>query len=147
MFQSRTLAAAGAVALLSAVLVGCGGGEDTLTAKEFRSQANKLCKDADADTEKFGEDISEKSSDKEVTDAVDQTVERNNELVDDIDDLNAPDDLADDVDSMLDSVRDALKELDKISSVQELVAAASGEDPFAEVNRKATALKLDECAD
>jgi len=146
MTQSRTLAAAGAVALLSALLVGCGG-EDALTAKEFRSQANKLCADASDDTEKFGADISESSSDADVTEAIDQTVERNNELVADIDDLAAPDSLADDVDSMLKSVRAGIKELDKISSIQDLLSVDLESGPFAEADEKAKDLGLDKCAE
>jgi len=152
MVPSRTLATVGVVALLSAALVGCGSSDGTssdkkLTAAQFRTQANKLCADADKDTESFGSSISESSSDSDVTEAIDKTVARNDKLVNDIDALNAPSDLADDVDSMLDSVRDALKVLDKITSVQDLVTASKGADPFAEVNTKAKALGLDTCAD
>lgn len=140
---SRSLAAAGAAVLVSTALVGCGSSDDTLTAKEFRTQANKLCADASKDTDKMGADLTEKSSDADVTKAVDDAVARNNQLVNDIADLKPPKDLQDDVDSLLDSVRDALKKLDTVGSVQDLQAM---EDPFTEVNQKSEELGLDTCA-
>jgi len=145
----RSLAAVGAAVLISTALVGCGSSSDdkTLTAKEFRSQANKLCSDADKETEAFGANITEKSSDADVAEAIDKTVARNHELIKDLEALKAPDNLADDVDSMLDSVKAGLVVLDKISSMQDLQTAASGESPFAAADTKAKKLGLDTCAD
>ena len=127
---------------LTALLAGCGG-DDALTAKEFRSQANHLCTEADKDTEALGAGLSDTSSEKDVTDAIDKLVERNEKLVKDIDALKAPESLADDVDEMLDSVKAALKKLDA-ATLEELNAM---EDPFTEANAKSKALGLDACAD
>ena len=127
---------------LSALLAGCGG-DDALTAKEFRSQAEDLCTDADKDTEALGAGLSDASSEKDVMEAIDKLVERNEKLVKDIDALDAPESLNDGVDEMLDSVRAALKKLDK-ASFEEL---NSMEDPFTDANAKSKALGLDACAD
>jgi hypothetical protein len=143
MNQNRTRAALVVVTLSALLASGCGG-SDTLSAKEFRSQANKLCADANKDTDGYGAKITETSSDADVTEAIDKTVKRNDELVDDIDALNAPKSMADDVDSMLKSVRTGIKELDKISSVKDLTSF----DPSTlnDANAKATKLGLDDCA-
>ena len=148
MTLSRTVAALGAAALISTALVGCGssGGSDTLTKAQFQSKANKLCADANKDTESYGADITQKSTDAEVTDAIDKTVKRNQELVDAIDALKEPKSISDDVASMLDSVRAGMKDLDKISSVQDLVSFDPTGGNFKDANDKATKLGLDTCA-
>jgi hypothetical protein len=127
---------------LAALLAGCGGG-DALTAKEFRSRANDLCTEADKDTEALGEGLSDASSEKDLTEAIDGLVARSEKLNKDIDALDAPESLSDDVDAMLASVRAALKKLDD-ATVSEL---NSMEDPFTEANAKAKALGLDACDD
>lgn len=146
MSLSRTLATAGAAVLVSTVLAGCGG-DGTLSAKEFRSQANKLCADANKDTETYGAKISQTSSDADVTKAIDRTVERNEKLVADIDALEAPKSMADDVDSMLASVRAGMKELDKISSVQDLTSFDASSGPLKDANDKAVKLGLTTCGE
>jgi len=106
MSLSRTLAAAGAAVLISTALVGCGSSssdDKTLTATEFKAQANKLCSAAKKDTDKMGESLSETSTDEEVTKAVDDAVARNTQLVDDLDALKAPKSLQSDVDDLLKS--------------------------------------------
>ena len=146
MTLSRTLAAAGAAVLISTALAGCGSsGSDTLTKAEFQTKANKLCADANKDTEAYGKDISEKSTDAEVTEAIDKTVKRNQELVDAIDGLNEPESISDDVASMLDSVRAGMKDLDKISSVQDLMSFDPNGGNFKDANDEANKLGLDTC--
>jgi hypothetical protein len=147
MALSRTIAAAGVAALISTLLVGCGSSDETLTKKEFQSQANKLCEDANKETETYGANITEKSSDADVAAAIDKTVKRNEELVDDVDALNEPKSMTDDVDSMLDSVRAGIKLLDEISSVQDLMSFDPNSGAFKEANDKAKALGLETCAE
>jgi hypothetical protein len=142
MSLSRTLTAAGAAVLLTTALAGCGG-SSTLTAKEFKAQANKLCAAAKKDTDKMGATLSENSSNDEVTKAVDGAVARNNQLADDIDALKAPKSLQGDVDAMLKSVRDGLKKLDAATSVKDLQTM---DDPFIEANQKSKDLGLAICA-
>ena len=146
MNPNRIRAAFVGVTLATLLVSGCGG-SDTLSAKEFRSQANKLCTDANKDTEAYGAKITEASSDADVTAAIDKTVKRTSELVADIDALEPPKDLADDVDSMLASVRAGNKDLDKVSSVQDLTSFDPNSGPFKEANDKASKLGLDACAD
>jgi hypothetical protein len=129
------------VLALTALLAGCGG-SDALTAKEFRSQANGLCTKADKDTEALGAGLSDASSEKDIADAIDKLVARNQKLVKDIDALDAPASLTDDVDEMLDDVKAALEKLDD-ATVAEL---NSMEDPFTDANAKAKAIGLDACA-
>src|SRR5690242_8593323 len=136
MSLSRTLAAAGAAVLISTALVGCGSSssdDKTLTATEFKAQANKLCSAAKKDTDKMGESLSETSTDEEVTKAVDDAVARNTQLVDDLDALKAPKSLQSDVDDLLKSVRDGLKKLDAATSVKDLQTM---DDPFTDANQK-----------
>ena len=142
---ARSLAAAGAAVLVSTVLVGCGG-TDTLTTKEFQTRANKLCADANKDTESYGADISEKSTDSEVTAAIAKTVKRNNELVDAVDALKPPSKIAEDVDAMLKNVRAGNKELGKITSVADLMSFDPNGGVFKKANDQATKLGLDTCA-
>lgn len=140
--MTRTRATfAAAVLALSPILVACGG-DSALSAKEFRSQANALCKTAASDTKKLGEDLSASSSEKDITAAIDKLVERNEKLAADVAALKAPDNLQKDVDSMLKDVRAALKTLDEAS----LAELNSMEDPFAKANEKAKDLGLDDCA-
>ena len=134
------------VTLSALLLTGCGG-DGTLSAKEFRSQANKLCADANKDTETYGAKISQTSSDAEVTEAIDRTVKRSEKLVADIDALAAPTSMADDVDSMLASVRAGMKELDKISSVQDVTSFDASSGPLKDANDKAVKLGLDTCGE
>jgi len=145
MVLSRIVAAVGAAALITTTLAGCGG-SDSLTKAEFQTKANKLCKDANKDTETYGANISEKSTDAEVTAAIDKTVKRNQELVDAIDALKEPTAISDDVASMLTSVKAGMKDLDKISSVQDLMSFDPNGGNFKDANDKATKLGLGTCA-
>src|SRR5690242_10411392 len=95
----RSLAAVACSLALATSFAGCGsdkkdddkGDTKALSAADFKEQANKLCKDAGEDTSKYGADISATSSDADVSAAIEKTVDRNKQLVEDIDDLEAPD--------------------------------------------------------
>jgi molecular chaperone DnaK (HSP70) len=137
--RARAVLAATALAL-TALVAGCGG-DDGLTAKEFRAKADKLCAAADKETEKLGEGLSSSSSEKEVTGAIDKLVDRTEELVDDIDALEEPESLSKEVDAMLDSLRKGLKKLDD-ASLEDLT---SMENPLAEADTKAKKLGLEKC--
>jgi len=145
MALSRFVAALGAAALISSALAGCGS-SSTLTKAEFQTKANKLCADSNKDTESYGANISEKSTDAEVTTAIDKTVKRNQQLVDAIRALDEPKSISDDVDSMLDSVQAGMKDLDKISSVSDLMSFDPNGGHFKDAHAKATKLGLDTCA-
>lgn len=142
MSYPRTLAPLGAAVLLSLVLAGCGG-DDALTAKEFRAQANKICKAADKDTDKLGDELGDSPSEKEFLAQIDKLVDRNEEMVDDLAALKAPESLSDDLDDLVSEVRSALKKVDD-ASLEEI---NSMENPFTAANEKAEELKLDDCAD
>jgi hypothetical protein len=134
----------GLTALFSILLVaGCGGDDSALSAKDFRAQANKLCEDAEDDTDKLGEGLDESSSEAEVEKSIDGLVERTEKLVADIRALDEPKALTDEVDDMLDAVTAAAAKIDDatIAEIGEM------DDPFADANQKAKALKLDSCSD
>jgi hypothetical protein len=138
---TRTRATLAATALaLTTLVAGCGG-DDGLTAKEFRTKADKLCATADKDTEKLGAGLSDTSSEAEVKAAIDKLVDRTQKLVADLEALDEPKSLSKKVDAMLDSVRDGLKKLDD-ASLEEL---SSMENPLAEADAKAKDLGLKEC--
>lgn len=157
MTRTRTLGTVACAAVLALSLVGCGSSDDkdkgkesdakALTADEFKEKANALCEASTKDTESYGADISETSSDADVTAAVDKVVERNNKLADDIAALKAPEDIADDVASMLADVRAGLVEMDKLSSVADMMKYDDTTGPIADANTKSTALGLDKCAE
>lgn len=149
---STILAVAASVALATS-LTGCGSSDKskndsspTLTAAQFKEQANQLCKDAGKDTESYGANITESSSDADVTAAITQTVQRNQKLVADIAALKAPADLTDDVKSMLDDVRQGLTQMGQIGSVADLKSFDPSTGAFKSADDKATALGLPDCA-
>lgn len=141
--MTRTTArtAAALAVSLGLVLSGCGS-DSALSAKEFRSQANALCKKAASDTEKLGQGLSETSSEKDVTSAIDKLVARNDKLADAIEDLDEPSSMSADVKKMLKDLRAGLKKLGD-ASLTELNALG---DPFADADKTADKLKLDECS-
>lgn len=142
MHRSRTVLALVSVAALSLPLTGCGG-DDTLSAKEFRSQAEKLCNAAEKDTDKIGEELSDSATEADLAKAIDKLVDRVGELADDIAALKPPKDLVEGRDDMIAAVRKGLDKVDNATAAE----LSAMEDPFADANEKAKKIGLDACAD
>ncbi|MGD9572764.1 MAG: hypothetical protein AB7V62_12810 [Thermoleophilia bacterium] len=58
LLRRRSLAAGLAAIGATAIIAGCGGGSDTLSAEEFRSQADAICADANREIEALAEPTS-----------------------------------------------------------------------------------------
>jgi hypothetical protein len=143
---SRTLGAVGASVLLTAALAGCGG-SSTLTATEFKSQANKLCAAANKDTTSYGANLTESSTDADAAAFVAKVAKRNAELADAIDKLKEPTSMSADVSSMLASVRDGIKQFKNLTTIQQLMAFNPNSGSFKDANDKSLKLGLKTCAD
>jgi hypothetical protein len=147
--SSKILVVAASVALAT-TFAGCGSSDSgktpTLTSAQFKSQADKLCVDANKETDSYGANITESSSDADVAAAIKQTVDRDKKLVSDIEKLKAPADVKSDVKSMLDDVRSGLDQMGKIGSVADLKTFDPTTGVFKDANDKATALGLPDCA-
>jgi hypothetical protein len=155
----RTVLVTASAVVMTVALAGCGSsaqsdpGKDIddrkddskpLTAAQFRTQAQKICRDSQAEMEKLGEDFESTQPTQEqfekafarIPDLLDQQVDK-------LEALEPPAEMADDVDAMLDSLSDVAADIDK----QGADILTQEADPFAEANEKAKALKLDDCAD
>jgi hypothetical protein len=147
----RWLAVPAAAILLAA---GCGGdddddgGGDRLTKSEFLAQGNAICKSGNDAIDAMFEELfpdEESFADEDLQqEAKDGLVENVQQQLDDLGELQPPEDLEDDVDALLEDAQAALDEV-KDQSPEELFNQE--EDPFAEVNAQAGALGLTECDD
>jgi hypothetical protein len=137
--------------MLAVGVAGCGeekaAGKPTqrplLSAAEFRTQANALCKRANKEMDAIGAGLTASSTEPELKATVIRLVSRTKKLADDIAALEEPARLTGKVEDMLASVRvglDALAgaSLEQLSSLQ---------GPFAEANAKARKLGLSACAE
>jgi hypothetical protein len=144
------LALAIAAAALSLVAAGCGGdgGDQALTADEFRQQADAICKQYEGKIS----DLGSPSSLEELPDYVDKVIpiidEGNGKLAD----LNPPEELSDDWDRAMElqdqnlkvahDLQDAIHERDT-AKVQELLTKLNATD--ARSNAIARKIGLEDC--
>jgi hypothetical protein len=147
MNRTRTLGAVACAAVLALSVVGCGSSDDkdsdskTLSASDFKEQANALCKTANTELAELqsGADTTTTEGQEAFVDAFGARITK---LVDGIEELEAPDSLADGVDEMLDAVKGVVSDLE-----DDGISVLSGTiDPFTDADAKATELGLDECA-
>jgi hypothetical protein len=157
------------IVLVVLVLAACGGGGGSsakssssksgkssssdgkaLSEKEFKEQANKICKDGEAALERRqakaaldrpetegGVEFQRRFFLEEGADAIEAQLDA-------IDELDAPDKIADDVDKLIKDARKALK--DFVKELEDNPEPDLSENPFEDIDRQSTALGLDECA-
>jgi hypothetical protein len=137
---------AGSLAFLGAA---CGGDdEERLSTEEFEAQGNQICQEGNDRTnalfeEQFG-DLEEEPPADEVEDFIDdEVVPSIEQQIDELRDLNPPEDIEDEFEELLDDAQQAADDLGD-SSAEELFAEET--DPFEEVNRRAAELGLTACA-
>jgi hypothetical protein len=136
--------------LAGAGLVACGddGGGDALTQSEFEDQANAICDEGndeiDAEANDFFADVPSgeaPSEDDESAFVNDVLVPNVQGQIDDIRDLDAPEDIQDDLNATLDQAEEILDQISDDPSI-----AFSDEDPFDEINAELDDLGLTSCS-
>ena|SRR5688572_3612980 len=142
-----------ALAMVLAVLAtgaACGGDDDddgggeALTEAEFIEQADQICADIEAEVD-AQEPETDNPTPEEIEEYIDDVVVPNfQDQIDQISDLNPPEEIQDEVDELIDAAQEALDEVEGLSGDE--VMELEG-DPFEEVNAMAADLGLQECSD
>jgi hypothetical protein len=140
------------VGALALVAVGCGDDAERLSTEEFSDQGNAICSkgsdEVDAAFETAFADATTEPSSEEIAAVIEETMLPNiRGQIDDLRDLKPPKDLADKVEETLDAADAALDDLEKELNDDAEAYLASGEDPFADVNKQLKAVGLADCAD
>jgi hypothetical protein len=135
---------------LTLALAGCSD-DEALSAEDFTKEANEICAEGSKRIDKLNEDLEARFGDEEPTD--DELREAFGELLDEIADqideireLEGPNELEADVNDVLDDSEEAIAGL-RADIEDDPTSVLTGEDPFAEVNERLTELDLDECGE
>lgn len=139
--------------LAAAALVACGS--ETLSAEEFRQRADEICAEGERQIDEAGEEFTPRLESNDPAEQQAALEEFTTEAVglsrDGLDDLRAldpPDELASDVDAWLDAFESNVERLEQLDGEELAELVTSGEeDPFAEANRLADDLGLEECGE
>lgn len=142
MTSQRSLLLASLV--LAAVAAGCGEDESTLSATEFRSQANEICTVGGEEVHQaffgvFGED---EPTPEQMEEALATVMSVSRRQLDDIEALAEPSDLSADVDAF---VAQGRADTDAAEAMG-LGFFENEDDPWAETSERARGLGLDACA-
>lgn len=138
-----------AFAVIALVASGCGD-DDALTEEAFLEQGNAICNAGneriDASFEETFQEEADFEDDEKIAEfkeAVESDVQGQ---LDDIGELEPPEELEDDVETLLDDGNAALDEMREMDT-QEFFETEGGSDVFAEVNRRAEEIGLSVCAE
>lgn len=147
-----TTARIAVVALFAATaLAACGdddAGGDRLSAEEWVEQAEAICQEADDDAEELFAELDDDIDAEAFGEfATEELLPRVRQQIEDIGDLNPPEELEDDVEELLDTVRRVLDEVEEQAEDDPEVLFNSDADPFEEVNELSAELGLVACAD
>ena len=141
--------AATAVTVLAAP-IGCGG-DDSLSAEDFRSEANEICRAGNERLEQILDDVAsglesgESPSAERIEEVFGRALEDIRGQLSDLRALDGPGDLEAEVDDVLDEAGEAVDALDRQIADDPLALLEQEEDPFAEVNSRFVDLELTEC--
>ena len=139
--------------LAAAALVACGS--ETLSAEEFRQRADEICAEGERQIDEVGKEFTPRLESDDPAEQQAALEEFTTEAVglsrDGLNDLRVlapPDELTSDVDAWLDAFETSVERLEQLDGEElaELVTSDE-EDPFADANRLADDLGLDECGD
>jgi hypothetical protein len=137
------------VAALAVVAGGCGDDEEQLSSEEFLEQGNAICAsvndELDAVFEALGD--SEPSTDELVSLFADTVVPNIRAEIDDLRELNPPDELQEEASQLFDDADAAIDEIEQMIEDDPEAFVESDEDPFADINERATEMGLVECGD
>jgi hypothetical protein len=147
---TRLLAPLALAALLAA---GCGDdGGDELSADEVADAANEICEEGDEQMDEVADDIlgdgSELPSDDAIRSFADAFEENIVGQMDEIDELDGPDDVDAELDDILEEARGIAGDLaDQVRDDPRALFTDQGEDPFADVDERLDELGITACAD
>jgi vacuolar-type H+-ATPase subunit I/STV1 len=124
-------------------LSACGDDEDTLTREEFLEQGNEICREGTERTDAIGEDVDVNSTDEEIEAAIDELADDAEGQMQDIRDLDEPDEMSDEVNAALDESEAAMQEVRDAGA--DILTAEK--DPFEKANELLEDVGLTDCAD
>ena len=124
-------------------LSACSDDKEALTEAEFVEQGNAICAEGNERTDAIGEALGDAPSDAEVEAAIDELADDVEGQIDDIRDLEEPDEISDDVNAALDQAEEDLEALREAGA--DILTAE--EDPFAETNELLNGVGLTVCAE
>jgi hypothetical protein len=131
---------------VTACIAGCGaddGDSGRLSAREFRKQAQAICKKGNAAIDEVAADFgADGPTDQQLEEAAPKVPGLINDELDHLAALEPPEAIADEVDAMLDSFRTVVRSMEE----QGVAFFARKDVPFAAAYGKAKDLGLDECA-
>jgi hypothetical protein len=137
------------VAALAVAAAGCGDDDERLSSEEFLEQGNAICAsvndELDAAFEELGDD--QPSTDEFVSLVEDTLVPIVRTEIDDLRELNPPEELEDEASQLFDDADAVIDEIEQMIQDDPEAFVESDEDLFAEVNERATELGLVECGD
>jgi uncharacterized cupredoxin-like copper-binding protein len=136
------------LALAGTALAGCGGGGDRLSASEFRTRANAVCTEGNDDLDALVEDLPDEPEAEDVQQLVEDIVPIADRMIEDLRELEPPEDLEARYDEALESAEAARDRLDEASESPEasMELFESESDPFEESNQKFDEVGLSACA-
>lgn len=125
-------------------VAGCGDDDESLTATEFRDQANAVCAQGNQDIGEAAGAVfgSDSPSPEDMQAALDAIVSISNRQLDEIEALGVPSDLEEDVAAMISEGRAATD----VAEAQGLGFFESDDDPWARTGELALDLGLDACS-
>ncbi len=137
-----------ATALLAAA-AGCGG-DDGLSADEYRSEANEICRTGNERIEQILEDAtgeleSDSPSPERLGDVLGRSLDEIRRQMSEVRALDGPNELEADVNDVIGDAEEAADALDQQLDEDPVAALEQEEDPFEDVNRRLTDLGLTEC--
>jgi hypothetical protein len=146
----RRVAGLCAPLLLVCTAVACSDDEERLSEDEFLEQGNAICKEGNDALDAAFEELEVGPDGQPSQDAVvalfeDTLIPNVSDQVEQLDELNPPEELEDDVDALVDDAEAAIAEIDEMIA-DDPEAFFEGEDPFEAVNEQAGELGLTECA-
>lgn len=140
------------VIVAGALLGACSSDGKALSKEDFLEQANAICKAGTAELEAALEELiasfgagQEPTPDQISQVVLDEIVPNIRVQIDEIRDLEPPDELSDGVEEFLDEAQAAIDDLEE--KAKDDPTTAFDEDPFVEASAKADAIGLTECSD
>ncbi|MFL6155466.1 MAG: hypothetical protein ACJ72D_05235 [Marmoricola sp.] len=145
----RTVSALACAGVLAISLAGCGSSSTsddkpaTLSATDFKKQANALCKTANAEIATIQQELAAVTTEAEANTTITKLTGRIDTLVSAIKDLKEPSSLSSGVDAMLGEVTKVVDDINSqgIAYFQNLTG-----DPFEAADAKAREVGLPDCA-
>ena len=119
-----------------------GDGDGALSEDEYIDAANEICAEGNEELDALSEDFTPADEDEAIEFIIDELLPLVQDQVDQIRDLDGPEDITEEVNELLDETEQVLEDI-----ADDPEAAFSGDDPFADVAPELTDLGLTECGE